>query len=265
VKEIKLKRLFAIGDIHGCARELGTLLTAIAPRHGDEIVFLGDYIDRGRNSRGVIDRLLELEATPGVSCVFLKGNHEDMFSHFLGERGKYGDAFIGNGGDRTLASYGIDGWLRGPAVRDALPPAHLSFFRRLHQWHFSGPFLFVHGGVNPTRPLVAQRAENLFWIREEFIFAAHPFPHVVVFGHTPVFRYGDVPRGSLVADVYWDLPHKIGIDTACAYGGKLTAIELTGGKLYQVRSGASRAIVTAELPELGRVVDIASDHCKAAS
>src|ERR1043166_9018992 len=98
-------RTFVIGDIHGCVDELNWLLDALSPTEADAIVFLGDYIDRGPASKAVIDRLLRLRRE-GPGCVFLKGNHEDMFLAFLGLQGHYGEAFLLNGGETTLQSYG---------------------------------------------------------------------------------------------------------------------------------------------------------------
>src|SRR6185369_11137148 len=103
-----MPRTFAIGDVHGCIDELNVLLDSLAPAADDTIVFLGDYIDRGPTPKGVIDRLLSLRRE-GTRCIFLKGNHEDMFLAFLGLGGHYGDAFLYNGGAATLRSYGVEG------------------------------------------------------------------------------------------------------------------------------------------------------------
>src|SRR5579862_9488446 len=101
-------RTFVIGDIHGCVDEVNCLLDALAPTADDTVVCLGDYIDRGPASKGVIDRLIRLRRE-GPRCVFLKGNHEDMFLGFLGEGGAFGEAFLANGGAHTLRSYGLSG------------------------------------------------------------------------------------------------------------------------------------------------------------
>src|ERR1700746_72863 len=95
-------RLFAIGDIHGCVDELATMLKAVNAKLGDRVVFVGDYIDRGPASREVIDLLLEYEQG-AAEAIFLKGNHEDMLLDFIGLPGRYGDAFVFNGGTQTLA------------------------------------------------------------------------------------------------------------------------------------------------------------------
>src|SRR5271170_5524307 len=101
-----LGRLFAIGDIHGCPDELAVLLHKIAPRAGDAVVFVGDYVDRGPSARDVVEQLLEFERSP-AEVIFLKGNHEDMMLSFLGLPGHYGDSFLFNGGAATLDSYSV--------------------------------------------------------------------------------------------------------------------------------------------------------------
>src|SRR5262245_31643247 len=122
-------RVFVVGDLHGCIDELEYLLDALAPGHGDTVCCLGDYIDRGPSDRAVIARLLRLR-DEGPECVFLRGNHEDMFLAFLGYPGRYGDAFFGNGGVATLASYGLER-LSGRQVAAKLPDDHREFLLSL--------------------------------------------------------------------------------------------------------------------------------------
>lgn len=216
-------RTFVIGDIHGCVDEVERLLDFLAPTAADTFVFLGDYVDRGPSSRGVIDRLLQLQRE-GTRCVFLKGNHEDMFLAFLGYEGRYPDAFLINGGEATLRSYGLEG-CTGPAVARHLPPEHLQFLQSLQLYHPEGEFLCVHGGLSPVRRLDEQVSEDLLWIREEFIASRHPFPFTVLFGHTPS------------REVFIDLPYKIGLDTGLVYWNKLSCFELGDKELYQIRRG----------------------------
>ncbi|HEY6417733.1 MAG TPA: metallophosphoesterase family protein [Candidatus Binataceae bacterium] len=214
-------RLFAIGDIHGCPDELATLLKGIAPRKGDTIVFIGDYIDRGPSARDVVDLVLELERSD-AECVFLKGNHEDMMLSFLGLGGNYGESFLFNGGVATLESYGVGEADLSRAI-ERVPDSHLDFMqKRLATSYLRPPYLFVHAGIMPLRQLEEQQTEDLLWIRQEFIFNPHQIDATVVFGHTPM-------RTVMV-----DLPYKIGIDTGLVYGGKLTCIEFNEGVLYQV-------------------------------
>jgi serine/threonine protein phosphatase 1 len=216
-------RTLVVGDIHGCADELSRLLDALAPTAADTVVFLGDYIDRGPSAKAVIDRLLRLRRE-GPRCIFLKGNHEDMFLAFIGYPGNYPDAFLFNGGETTLRSYRLDG--RDPAaVAARLPADHLEFLLSLERQSRHGQFLCVHAGLAPTRALTDQRDEEIFWIRDEFIQNPHPFPFTVVFGHTP-------RREVLV-----QLPYKIGLDTGLVYWNKLSCLELEEKQLFQIRRG----------------------------
>jgi serine/threonine protein phosphatase 1 len=232
-------RTFVIGDIHGCATELERLLDGLAPAASDTLIFLGDYIDRGPYSKAVIDRLIRLRRE-GPTCVFLKGNHEDMFLAFLGEPGHYGEAFLFNGGEATLRSYGLEGEL-GQLTAADLPPEHVDFLRALQLQHQHGRFLCVHAGVVPTRPLTEQRVEDLLWIRDEFIANPHPFPFTVLFGHTPQRR------------VLFHLPYKIGLDTGLVYWNKLSCLELEGRQLFQIRRGEQQVQSCSMDEELAQV------------
>jgi len=219
-------RSFVVGDIHGCVDELDRLLDHLALTQADTIIFLGDYIDRGPSSKGVIERLLRLRRQ-GPRCVFLKGNHEDMFLAFMGLPGHYGDSFLYNGGDATLRSYGVE---RCPAheILQHLPDDHRDFIRSLQLQYACGEFLCVHAGVNPNRPLTAQDPEDLLWIRGAFIQAPHPFGVTVLFGHTPC------------RDVLVDPPYKIGLDTGLVYGNKLSCLELAERRVFQIRRGQTK-------------------------
>ncbi len=221
-------RLFAIGDIHGCARELERLLDALALADGDTVAFVGDYLDRGPDARAVIDLVLALRERPGLSTVFLRGNHEDMCLGYLGRDGSWGEAWCQNGGTATLRSYGIDPRLSGADAAAAMPAAHLAFLESLVPSHVAEQHLLVHAGVRPDLPWGDQELEDLLWIREEFIDHPHVLPYTIVFGHTP-------HRAVRV-----DLPYKIGIDTGCVYGGMLTCVELGEGVLHQIRQGERR-------------------------
>ncbi len=219
-------RLFAIGDIHGCPDELAAILKAIAPAANDTVVFVGDYVDRGPSARDVIDQLLELRRGP-AEIILLKGNHEDMMLSYLGLPGRYGDSFLFNGGSQTLESYGVTEETLGRAI-EFLPDDHLDLLVNLANNHHRPPYLFVHAGVLPTRPLEEQSVEDMLWIRQEFIFHPHQIDATVVFGHTPM-------RAVMV-----DLPYKIGIDTGLVYGGKLTCLEFSEGLAYQIARGSKQ-------------------------
>jgi serine/threonine protein phosphatase 1 len=224
-----MPRLFAIGDLHGCIDELDVLLDHLAPGADDTLVFLGDYIDRGPSPSGVIDRLVRLR-DEGPQCVFLKGNHEDMFLAYLGFGGHYGEAFLYNGGAATLRSYGAQG-RDGAATARALPPEHLLFLRQLRTHYERDGFLFVHAGIRPGRPLSEQSEEDLVWIREEFIASPHDLGCTVLFGHTP-FR-----------EVLVDAPYKIGLDTGLVYRNKLSCLETGTDLVHQVSRGSRESLV----------------------
>jgi serine/threonine protein phosphatase 1 len=221
-------RLLAVGDIHGCARELETLVGALRLERDDTLAFVGDYVDRGPDSRAVVDLLLGLRDRADAKTVFLKGNHEDMCLGYLGRDGHWGEAWQANGGAATLRSYGIDPGVAGAEAAARMPPAHLAFLEGLKTALVGDRYLVVHAGIRPSRPWAEQDLEDLLWIREEFTAVAHPLPQTIVFGHTP-------HRHVLV-----DLPYKIGIDTGCVYGGALTCVDLPAGRLYQVRAGERR-------------------------
>jgi len=216
-------RTFVVGDLHGCVDELQVLLDGLALTASDQLIFLGDYVDRGPSSCAVVERLVRLRKE-GPRCVFLRGNHEDMFLAYMGLGGLYGDAFLVNGGRATLRSYDLEGCDRSE-VAQRIPPAHREFLQGLRDYEVAGDFLCVHAGINPLRELEQQSAEDLLWIRDEFIRNRHRLPYTVLFGHTPH------------RDVLLDLPYKIGLDTGLVYANKLSCLELTGTDLFQVHRG----------------------------
>ena len=228
-------RLFVVGDIHGCAAELEVLLAALPLAAGDTLACLGDYCDRGPDSKRVIDLLLDLEARATFATVFLRGNHEDMWLGFMGRDGHWGEAWIANGGDKALASYGLAANSVPATVAPALPPTHLAFLDRLGLYHDTPTHLLVHAGIDPRRPFAEQDSEELLWIREPFLDAPHGLGRTIVFGHTPS------------REVRVDLPYKIGIDTGCVYGGALTCLSASENYLWQVRLG-SRVVQERRLP-----------------
>ena len=228
--------LYAVGDIHGEWEMLDELLASVPHEPGDRFVFVGDYVDRGPDARRVVDRLLAFSRER--ECVFLLGNHESMFLDFLGWRGAHyfgGDAFLVNGGDRTLASYGWFGERSERGKGFDLPPAHADFYRGLRLFHQEGDYLFVHAGLGPRGlqsgdlgyALRMSRPEDLLWNR-----STHDLPHnlgiTVVYGHTPSRDFG----------VRWNEPFSIGIDTGATYGGPLTAIRLPDETILQGHSAA---------------------------
>jgi len=231
------ERLYAVGDVHGCLPELELVLQFLKLSEKitakDIVVFIGDYIDRGPDSKGVIELLLKFRGD-FPKTIFLRGNHEDMLLSYLGKGGRDGSAYLMNGGAACLESYGLDPkTLTTPpaeGVLAAIPPAHLEFFLRLENYVVATQCIFAHAGLNPLRDLRHQVESDLFWIRDEFIQNRHFFDRPVVFGHTPY------------EEVLFNLPFKIGIDTGCVYGNKLSCIELKEKKIIQVGRGASKVI-----------------------
>jgi serine/threonine protein phosphatase 1 len=203
-----VEHIFAIGDIHGCHRQLLDLLARIPIDWSrDRLVFMGDYIDRGPDSFEVVDHLIGLKACH-PETVFLKGNHEQMLSDYLSGRDRM--TYLYNGGQQTLDSY-----LKHAGANPAypIPPEHLRFFEELRLYFETDDYIFVHAGLRRDVPLARQGADDLLWIREKFIHSDHRFGKRVVFGHTPF----DEPLVE---------PNKIGIDTGAVYGNKLTCVQL---------------------------------------
>jgi serine/threonine protein phosphatase 1 len=202
---------YAIGDVHGHLDTLKRLLDRLRPDlKRDRLIFMGDYIDRGPKSRGVVDYVLRLRnQAPPEHVICLKGNHEAMFLDFL--QGRESDLFLLNGGLATVRDYWGDGWENLEEL--VLPPDHQRFFQELLLYYETPDYIFVHGGLKPGVPLEEQVEEDLLWVRGEFITSMEDFGKKVIFGHTPF-------RQPLL------MPNKIGIDTGAAYGNFLTCLKL---------------------------------------
>jgi serine/threonine protein phosphatase 1 len=212
-------KTFAIGDIHGCITQFNRLMAQLdIDAAEDTLVFVGDYIDRGPDSKGVIDAILDIgKDIRNVVC--LSGNHEDMFLNYCRDRSDE-DLYMSNGGMRTLASYGFS---REGTEELILPESHRDFFSSLRTYHETDDYIFVHAGLRPGVPLDQQDREDLLWIRFEFINSQYDFGKTVIYGHTPIsLNKPFIDR------------NKICIDTGAVYGGRLTCIELPEIKIYQV-------------------------------
>ena len=217
-------RVYAVGDVHGCAGQLAALHELIAadararPVARVSLVHLGDYVDRGPDSAGVLDRLLGPPPLPGAEVVNLVGNHETMFLDACDPRAPDGALpfWLDNGGAETLASYGTDpeeeGWW------EAVPHEHLDFMHACKLSWTAGDYLFVHAGIRPEVPLSQQDPFDLLWIREPFLSFTGDLPWVVVHGHTP----------SQAPSIR---SHRIGIDTGACFGGALTCLVLEENRL----------------------------------
>ncbi|MDR2388102.1 MAG: serine/threonine protein phosphatase [Deltaproteobacteria bacterium] len=205
-------RIFAIGDIHGCRVKLDELLAKIdwRPENHEKLIFLGDYIDRGPDSYGVVERVLELKNRWRERVVALKGNHEQMFINFF--LGRESIALSSNGTSCTIKSY---------HDHQPFPPAHVDFYNELVLYHETDRHIFVHAGLRPGLPLSHQSEDDFLWIRDEFLDSNYDFGKTVVFGHTPL-------RQVMIS------PHRAGLDTGAVFGGPLTCLEVLEGRLIQV-------------------------------
>ena len=222
------KRLYAIGDIHGrkdLLEALHGLIEQDIAAHPDKtpvLVYLGDYVDRGPDSRGVIEALAGINP-PGVERTFLLGNHEDAMLAFLRDP-ESAAPWLEVGGLQTLASYGVDA---GPpsspddladmatSLAEALPDHHRAFLDGLSLWKVQGDYLFVHAGIRPGTPIARQAVEDVLYIREPFLSATEPHDYVIVHGH----HVSDQPVAR---------PNRIGIDTGAFATGCLTCLILDG-------------------------------------
>jgi serine/threonine protein phosphatase 1 len=217
----------AIGDIHGCLEPLQALVTQLPAEQ--ELVFLGDYIDRGPDSAGVIRFLKQLaQQRP---CRFLLGNHEWLMLNAIAEEEAI-PWWIQNGGNPTLHSYGVDyrRWPRAGRRGDFLAEDR-EFFANLERFHEDDATIFVHAGIDTgIADMRVQDPETLLWIREKFFRnAANWKGKEVIFGHTPTTSMGLPARQTFQSHKFY------GIDTGCVYGGYLTAIDSHTHQLYQQR------------------------------
>ncbi|MEJ0016268.1 MAG: metallophosphoesterase [Acetobacteraceae bacterium] len=218
------QRIYAIGDIHGCDVQLGNLHATIAedlarrPVASPLLVHVGDYVDRGIDTAGVLRRLLASPPVAGLPVVNLVGNHDEtMLNALSGDRPAATD-WLFAGGRPALASYGIDPDSPRESWPQKVPTEHLDFLRALSLSHRAGGYFFVHGGVRPGVPLEQQAREDLLRMRQPFLYSEMSFGAVVVHGHTPV-------REPVVRH------NRIAIDTGAVFGGKMTCLVLEGDTL----------------------------------
>jgi serine/threonine protein phosphatase 1 len=211
-------RTLAIGDIHGCSLLLDRLLAAVAPTGDDRLIFLGDFIDRGPDSRGVVDRLIRLQADLGAIC--LRGNHDQWICRARTISDEY-RMWMQVGGAQTLGSYGKAPGRSG-TMKD-IPEEHWQFLeRKLINYYETDSHIFVHANLEPNTPLDQQTEEWLLW---EFLDqpTAHVSGKIMVCGHTTQ-KDGNIR----------DLGTAIGIDTFAYGGGRLTCLEAHTRHYWQV-------------------------------
>jgi serine/threonine protein phosphatase 1 len=216
-------RLIAIGDIHGCISPLRVILKSIDPQPDDVFVFLGDFVDRGPDSKGVIDEVISLSDKCTVYTIC--GNHEEMIlAAFQGGQfeHKYWCKF---GGKEALASYGVNS-------AKELPGRHLRFIADCKDYIESDDFIFVHATYDPEVPLSNEGGSVLRWNKLDKTVAPHPSGKTVVCGHTAQKQV-------------LDLGHLLCIDTGCGVwvGGRLTAMDVKSGKIWQANANSKRATI----------------------
>lgn len=227
--------IYAIGDIHGQLAMLEEALTRIERdgSRGARIVFLGDYVDRGPESKGVIE-VLRQGLAEGRSWICLKGNHDRLFEWFVTPPAPRQDPHLllgyhwfheRIGGRETAESYGLDVPDRirqkdlASEFRAALPPGHLEFLQDLRLSHHEAGKFFVHAGVRPGVPLAEQDEEDLLWIRQEFLKDNSDHGALIVHGHTPV----DAPERK---------HNRLNLDTGAGYGRPLTVAAFEGDDIF---------------------------------
>jgi serine/threonine protein phosphatase 1 len=204
-------RTIAIGDIHGCSIALRALIQAISPQPDDTIITL----DRGIDSKGVIDQLIELQQ--GCQLVPLLGNHEEMMLNARKDRLGL-EFWLACGGDSTLASYDYSEQLT------SVPKEHWQFLDRCKPYHVIKTHFFVHANYDPTKLLNEQPRDRLLWLSlRDFVPGPHISGRIAVVGHTPQ------PDGKIL-----DLGHLICIDTDCCHDGWLTALDVASRQIWQV-------------------------------
>lgn len=231
-------RLYVVGDIHGRLDLLTQLMTKIDEDRGSapaatQMVFLGDYVDRGLYSRQVLDYLIARAAGENPSPIFLAGNHEQVMRTLLRDPHKHDllDDWLHFGGRETLLSYGVmPSVLAGPRdkvmdlARAKVPPAHVDFLEKLQVSAVFGDYFFAHAGVRPGLDLAAQTEQDLLWIRYDFLNNTKPYGKIIVHGHT-------------ISPEVEFRPNRIGIDTGAYATGCLTALALEGTKRWLLQTG----------------------------
>lgn len=214
------QRLIAIGDIHGHKEKLEQLVELIKPDEDTKIIILGDFVDRGPDSKGVIDLLLDFRKS--VDCQVLLGNHETFLLGWHDGNVASAVMALRNGGTQTLLSYGFE---EGDIDMFQLPPAHEEFLRSLPVSIETEHHFFCHAGVRPGVPLDAQTEHDLLWIREPFISSGYDWGKIIVCGHSPVAE-------PVVK------PNMIRLDTGATHSresgyGHLTACDVLRGNFWR--------------------------------
>lgn len=210
-------RTIVIGDTHGCFNELKDLILTLEEsgeynKYTDKLIFLGDYIDRGDDSRLVVSYIRTLQKN-NDKVIALMGNHEDMLLNYIDGKDEW---WLHNGHDATLESYV---GFYNQFLSD------VEWMRNLPLYHEDEHFIYVHAGINTSKPMEEQRRDILLWTREEFIYDYKEYNKKVIFGHTPTANLNGTWK-----PIYTDT-HNVDIDTGCVYGGALTALIIDDDKI----------------------------------
>ncbi len=202
-----MPRYIAITDIHGELGKLESVLSKIEARHDDVFVFMGDYIDRGADSKGVVERVIA--QSEKNKCIYLIGSHEYAYLHSQKDE-YYNFLFWNYGGPATVKSYGSF---------ENIGKIHGEFFQNLQYYYLTDKYLFIHAGIDPNYPLEKQDEVDMVYIRHKFIYSKHNLPQKIIFGHTEFEK------------PYID-EYKIGIDLGCGKykNSPLCALILDNGK-----------------------------------
>ena len=213
------RRVYAIGDIHGCAEQLGHLHQMITedlarrPIETPVLIHVGDYVDRGPDTAGVLSLLCNGSPIPGVQMVNLLGNHEHTMLEALGGERAAATDWLFAGGRPSLESYGVNPDSPRNSWAASVPETHFAFLRGLSLIHREGGYAFVHAGVRPGVALDNQARDDMLRMRQPFLYSESDFGAVVVHGHTPV-------KTAVVRH------NRIAIDTGAVFGGPLTCLVL---------------------------------------
>jgi serine/threonine protein phosphatase 1 len=221
-----MTRTIAIGDIHGCSDALASVLRTIDPKHDDTIICLGDYVDRGADSKGVLDMLIRLAGD--CQLIPILGNHDVMMLKARENKSAF-RKWMEFGGITTLDSYEASGLI------NIVPDEHFIFLKSCLSFFETDTHFFVHANYDPLLPLDQQDAGTLRWLSlQDYVAGPHVSGKIAVVGHTP-------------QPEVLNLGHLICLDTGCGFGGKLTAMEMKSGEVWQAgtmqqREGPWRSI-----------------------
>lgn len=214
VAPMREPRTIAIGDLHGCSIAFAALIELIEPQPQDTLVTLGDYVDRGIDSKGVLEKLIDLQSR--CNLVPILGNHDEMFLHARDGKSNF-QFWLNCGGDSCLDSYGSSSQL------SLIPQSHFRFMKSCRSYYETETHIFIHANYKPETPLAELDDQTLRWLslRDYVPTSRHFSGKIAIMGHTP-------------QQEILDLDHLICIDTNCCSGGWLTALDVSSRQVWQV-------------------------------